>query len=80
MFQKLFNISVVIFVALFSAIVLVFLIKGAVSLMSPSMMAESNGIFAVGGGVSWRLMMAVLLGALALLIAAVLVLLQRSRS
>jgi hypothetical protein len=80
MFQKLFHFSVVLFVAIFSAIAIVFLLTGTVALLSPSMMAETDSIFATSGGVSWRLVMAAVLGAIALLIAAVLVLLQRFKS
>jgi hypothetical protein len=52
MFQKLFNIAVVVFLVIVSFAVLAFLFRGLISTFSSPMITESHGITAVAGGVS----------------------------
>ena len=52
MFQKLFNIAVVVFLVIVSFAVLAFLFRGLISTFSSPLMTHSNGITAVAGGVS----------------------------
>ena len=52
MFQKLFNIAVVVFLVVVSLAVLAFLFRGLVSTFSSPLMTHSDEITAVAGGVS----------------------------
>ena len=52
MFQKLFNIAVVVFLVIVSLAVLAFLFRGLLSTFSSPLMTDSHGIVAVAGGVS----------------------------
>lgn len=52
MFQKLFNIVVVVFLVVVSLAVLVFLFRGLLSTFGSPLMTDSVGIAAVSGGVS----------------------------
>jgi hypothetical protein len=52
MFQKLFNIAVVVFLVIVSFAVLAFLFRGLISTFSTPKITESNGKTAVAGGVS----------------------------
>jgi hypothetical protein len=54
MFQKLFQASLLVFLVVVSIAVLAVVISVIMSLLSPQMMAESNGITAIAGGVSTR--------------------------
>lgn len=54
MYQKLFKISVVLFLAVVSVAVLALVISMLVSLLSPQLMAETDGILVIGGGLSDR--------------------------
>jgi hypothetical protein len=76
MIQKLFSISVVLLVAVFSAVALVFIFTGLVNTLLPGLLSERQGITAISGGFDLRLMLAALCGALALVIAAVLIFLR----
>lgn len=52
MFQKLFNIAVVVFLVIVSLAVLLFLFRGVLSTFSSPLMTDSAGIVAVAGGSS----------------------------
>lgn len=54
MFQKLFHASLVVFLVMVSIAVLAVVISVIVSMLSPQMLAESNGITAIPGGVSTK--------------------------
>ena len=54
MFQKLFNIVVVVFLVVVSLAVLAFLFRGLISTFTAPLMTGSHGISAVAGGVSER--------------------------
>lgn len=54
MYPKLFKISVVLFLAVVSITVLGLVISMLMSMLSPQLMAETNGIFVIGGGLSDR--------------------------
>lgn len=52
MFQKLFNISVVVFLVIVSLAVVVFLSRGLFSTLTSPLLTDSSGISVVAGGVS----------------------------
>ncbi|HEX5833888.1 MAG TPA: hypothetical protein VFY34_08545 [Pyrinomonadaceae bacterium] len=52
MFQKLFNIAVVVFLVVVSLAVLAFLFRGLLSTFSSPLLTDTNGVTAVAGGVS----------------------------
>lgn len=54
MFQKLFKITVVVFLVIVSLAVLAFLFRGLVSTFTSPLMTDSQGVTAVAGGVSER--------------------------
>lgn len=54
MYQKLFKISVVLFLAVVSIAVLGLVISMLMSMLSPQLMAESDGIIVIAGGLSDR--------------------------
>jgi hypothetical protein len=54
MYQKLFKISVVLFLAVVSIAVLSLVISLVMSMLSPQLMADSDGIFVISGGLSDR--------------------------
>jgi hypothetical protein len=54
MYPKLFKISVALFLAVVSITVLGLVISTLMSLMSPQLMAETDGIIVIGGGLSDR--------------------------
>lgn len=54
MFQKLFQASLVVFLVMVSIAVLAVVISVVMSMVSPHLMAESNGIVAIPGGVSTK--------------------------
>jgi len=54
MYQKLFKISVVLFLAVVSIAVLGLVISMLMSLLSPQLMAETDGIIVIAGGLSDR--------------------------
>lgn len=54
MYPKLFKISVVLFLAVVSITVLGLVISMVMTLLSPQLMAESDGIIVIGGGLSDR--------------------------
>ena len=54
MYQKLFKISVVLFLAVVTIAVLGLAISTLMSMLSPQLMAETNSIIVIGGGLSDR--------------------------
>ena len=54
MYPKLFKISVVLFLAVVSIAVLGLVINMLMSLLSPQLMAETDGIIVIAGGLSDR--------------------------
>ncbi len=54
MYPKLFKISVVLFLAVVSITVLGLVISMLMTLLSPQLMAESDGIIVIAGGLSDR--------------------------
>ena len=54
MYQKLFKISVVLFLAVVSIAVLGLVISMLMSMLSPQLMAETDGIIVIAGGLSDR--------------------------
>lgn len=54
MYPKLFKISVVLFLAVVSIAVLGLVISMLMSMLSPQLMAESDGIIVIAGGLSDR--------------------------
>jgi hypothetical protein len=54
MYQKLFKISVVLFLAVVSITVLGLVISMLMRLLSPQLMAETDGIIVISGGLSDR--------------------------
>ena len=54
MLQKLFHITLVIFLAIISVTFIAFLLTGLLSIFDVPMLSGSNGIAAVGGGLSVR--------------------------
>lgn len=54
MYQKLFKITVVLFLAVVSIAVLGLVISMLMSMLSPQLMAESDGIIVIAGGLSDR--------------------------
>ena len=54
MYQKLFKISVVLFLAVVSITVLGLVISTLMSLLSPQLIAETDGIIVISGGLSDR--------------------------
>jgi hypothetical protein len=54
MYPKLFKISVVLFLAVVSIAVLGLVISMLMSLLSPQLMAETDGIIVIAGGLSDR--------------------------
>ena len=78
MFQKLFNIAVVVFLVIVSLAVLVFLFRGLLSTLSSPLMMESHGISVVAGGASEKYLRLVFL--LAVLIGSGYLYLRRRKS
>lgn len=54
MYQKLFQISIVLFLVIVSIAVVGLAISVVMSMLSPQLMAESNGIIVISGGVRTR--------------------------
>lgn len=52
MFQKLFNIAVVVFLVIVSLAVLAFLFRGLLSTVASPLLTNSDGVVAVAGGAS----------------------------
>lgn len=55
MYQKLFQISIVLFLVVVSAAMLGLVVSMLMSAFRPSLIAHTDGIYAVAGGVSERL-------------------------
>lgn len=66
MFMRLFQVAVVLFVAIISMALLAFLLTGLFSLLDSPMLGGSEGITAVSGGVSAKLFTFLVLAATAL--------------
>jgi hypothetical protein len=54
MYQRLFQISIVLFLVVVSIVVLGLAISVLMSMLSPQLMAESSGIVVISGGVGIR--------------------------
>lgn len=54
MYQRLFQISIVLFLVVVSIAVLGLAISVVMSMLSPQLMAETNGIYVISGGVTTR--------------------------
>ena len=61
MFQKLFNIAVVVFLVVVSLAVVAFLSRGLLLTLASPLMMDSSGVGAVAGGVSEKLLRLVFL-------------------
>ncbi|HET9479742.1 MAG TPA: hypothetical protein VFO72_10380 [Pyrinomonadaceae bacterium] len=77
MFQRLFNITLLVVVAIVSIVFIAFLLAGLISMVNPPLLSGSSGISAVAGGVSEKSLRLVYL---VLLLAAVIYLWRRHRS
>ena len=78
MYQKLFQITVVLFLAVVSIAVLGLVISGLMSMLSPQLMAESDRIFVVAGGLSDRQMGYIIIAA-SLIVAGCFIFFRRRR-
>lgn len=78
MYQKLFKISVVLFLAVVSIAVLSLVISTLMSVLSPQLMAETDGIIVIGGGLSDRQLGYIIIAA-SLIVAGFFIFLRRRR-
>lgn len=77
MFRKTFNVVLVIFLVVFTAAWVVFLLSGLITLLKP---ANTSGIFMVAGGVSNRVFSIFLALVLSLLVVGVFLITRRIKS
>lgn len=78
MFQKLFQVALVIFLVAFSVIAVAIVISVVMSMLSPRMMAHTDTITVVAGGVSTRLIGFMVIAA-SLVIAGLYIFVRRGR-
>ena len=78
MYQKLFQITLVLFLVVVTVVMLGVVLSIVLSLWTPRLMAESNGIVAVSGGISTRQIGAMIVAG-SLIIAGFFLFIRRSR-